>query len=83
VPARDSTIELPDRLPGGVYSVRVQASDAAQFSTARADVLVGRTLPVAYAREVIGDRSDLLPALADLWPMRDMRCRRATAERVE
>ncbi len=79
----DSTIEVPERLAGGPYDVRVKASGSGGVSRARADVIVGRTLPVAYARELIAARTDLFGSLAGDQSEPRLRCRRATPTRVE
>jgi hypothetical protein len=82
VPAGDAAIPIPDVHVGGQYRIHVQAADHDDIAAASAFVLVGGRLPVAYARDFLRGRLNLLEAYDDFEHV-TLRCRRLGIGRVD
>jgi hypothetical protein len=82
VASGDATIPVPASIPAGEYEVHVRATGAGQIATARARMLVGGVLPVAYARDFVRSRLDLLETFEGAAHLR-IRCQRMAPGRVD
>jgi hypothetical protein len=82
VPGGDASVAIPVALRPGLYNVRVRAEGDGQIAAARADVLVGGLLPLAYARGFIRSRQELFRVFQDA-PPSALDCRRMGRRRVD
>src|SRR3954447_5205349 len=76
------TIRVPGPLAPGQYDLRVRAAAGTQIGGAHADVLVGGLLPLAFARDWLRGRLDLLETFDGAAPF-TQRCQRLGRRRVD
>jgi hypothetical protein len=81
VPGGDAAVPIPTSFTPGRLWVHVQAADHDGIADAGATVLF-QVLPVAYARDFIRDRLDLMEIYGDA-PHVEIDCRRMSSRRVD
>ena len=82
VPGGEASIPIAGIRAPGLYVLHIQAADHDQVAAATASVLVGRRLPIGYARGFIRSRFELFETFDD-GPHVSLACRRMAAGRVD
>ena len=81
-PGGTTVVPIPGRFEPGEYQLRVRATAGGQVSGARAAVLVGGLLPMAFARDWLRSRLDLFETYENQAPY-TIHCRRLGRRRID